>query len=180
MPTAVLPDATTTTYYYAGSQHLAQRTNAAAPVWTLGDHLGSTSFSVDSTNTVSELRYMPWGKTRYESGVTPTDRRYTGQIQDASDLYFYNARYYDPTLGRFLQADTLVPEPGNPQSWNRYSYVNNNPLRYTDPTGHCRYDEEGNIDKWNCSIDDFDNMTLVERQRWLLQFMIQTNCGVVR
>nr|MBA3532410.1 hypothetical protein [Ardenticatenales bacterium] len=38
--------------------------------------------------------------------------------------------------GKFLQADTIVPEPGNPQSFNRYSYVLNNPLKYTDPTGH--------------------------------------------
>ena len=47
------------------------------------------------------------------------------------------ARYYDPTLGRFVSADTIVPEPGNPQDFNRYAYVRNNPVRYTDPTGHC-------------------------------------------
>jgi len=49
---------------------------------------------------------------------------------------FYNARYYDNALGRFIQADTIVPSPANPQSLNRYAYVLNNPLRYTDPTGH--------------------------------------------
>jgi len=48
---------------------------------------------------------------------------------------YYEARYYDPALGRFISADTIVPEPGNPQALNRYSYVYNNPLRYTDPTG---------------------------------------------
>ena len=52
-------------------------------------------------------------------------------------LYYYGARYYDPTLGRFIQPDSIVPEPGNPQSLNRYAYVNNNPLRYTDPSGYC-------------------------------------------
>jgi hypothetical protein len=51
-------------------------------------------------------------------------------------LYDYRARFYDPTLGRFLQPDPLVPEPGNPQALNRYAYVYNNPLRYTDPSGH--------------------------------------------
>jgi len=51
-------------------------------------------------------------------------------------LYFYGARWYDPVIGRFIQADTIVPEPGNPQALNRYSYVLENPLRYTDPTGH--------------------------------------------
>ena len=51
-------------------------------------------------------------------------------------MYFYNARYYDPALGRFISADTVVPSPGNPQSLNRYSYCLGNPVRYTDPDGH--------------------------------------------
>jgi len=51
-------------------------------------------------------------------------------------LYDYRARFYDPALGRFLQPDPVVPEPGNPQALNRYAYVYNNPLRYTDPSGH--------------------------------------------
>jgi RHS repeat-associated protein len=63
--------------------------------------------------------------------------RYTGQRQEESlGLYFYNARWYDPSLGRFAQADTIVPSPGNPQSLNRYTYTFNNPLKYVDPTGH--------------------------------------------
>jgi len=49
---------------------------------------------------------------------------------------YYEARYYDAVLGRFTQADTVVPAPGNPQALNRYAYALNNPLRYTDPTGH--------------------------------------------
>jgi len=52
---------------------------------------------------------------------------------------FYNARYYDPALGRFAQADTIVP--GGFQGLDRYSYVNNNPLRYTDPAGHLPRDK---------------------------------------
>lgn len=49
---------------------------------------------------------------------------------------YYNARYYDPRLGRFLSADSVVPSSDDPQSLNRYSYARNNPLLYTDPTGH--------------------------------------------
>ena len=75
--------------------------------------------------------------TLYEEGSAAADRRFTGQRwQDTIGLYDYRARWYDPALGRFISADTLVPEPGDPQSLNRFSYVNNNPLRYTDPTGH--------------------------------------------
>ncbi|MEJ5312600.1 MAG: RHS repeat-associated core domain-containing protein, partial [Anaerolineae bacterium] len=94
-----------------------------------------------SGNKVGELRYLPYGETRTIWGITRTDRRFTGQIEDAAiDLYFYNARYYAPALGRFIQADTIVPSPANPQTLNRYSYVLNSPLRYIDPTGH--YSEE--------------------------------------
>jgi RHS repeat-associated protein len=75
--------------------------------------------------------------TRYTSGTTPMARRFAGQIEDATiGLYFYNARYYDPALGRFVSADTIVPSPGDPQSLNRYSYVLNSPLNYRDPSGH--------------------------------------------
>ena len=61
----------------------------------------------------------------------------TGQLQQADiNLYYYNARYYDPALGRFVQSDTIVPQPYSVQGYDRYAYVNNNPLRYTDPSGH--------------------------------------------
>jgi hypothetical protein len=50
-------------------------------------------------------------------------------------LYNYDARLYDPVIGRFISPDSIVPAPFNPQSLNRYSYVLNNPLMYTDPSG---------------------------------------------
>ncbi len=49
----------------------------------------------------------------------------------------YHARFYDPRVGRFVSADTVVAEPSNPQAWNRYAYVLNTPIRYDDPSGHC-------------------------------------------
>lgn len=70
------------------------------------------------------------------SGLSPTQYQYTGQYSHTADfgLMFYNARWYDPALGRFAQADSIVP-PGV-QGVDRYAYVNNNPMRFTDPTGH--------------------------------------------
>jgi hypothetical protein len=48
----------------------------------------------------------------------------------------YKARMYDPSLGRFLQPDSIIPGMGNPQSLNRFSYVGNSPIGFNDPTGH--------------------------------------------
>jgi len=66
-------------------------------------------------------------------------------------LYDYNARYYAPTLARFLSPDTLIPDPANPQAFNRYSYVENRPLNFNDPTGHCA-NEFFDTDCW----DEYD------------------------
>jgi RHS repeat-associated protein len=69
---------------------------------------------------------------------------YTGQRWEAGiGLYDYNARYYDPALGRFVQADTVVPSPQNSQSLNRYLYTLGNPLKYIDPSGNTPKTSDG-------------------------------------
>lgn len=55
----------------------------------------------------------------------------------AGGLIHMNGRIYDPNLGRFMTADSVIPDPDDSQSYNRYSYVFNNPLTMTDPDGHC-------------------------------------------
>jgi RHS repeat-associated protein len=102
------------------------------------DHLGSTSLTTDATGApIAQTRYLPYGEQRWTDGDTPTDFTFTGQRADGFGLLDYNARYYDSGLGRFISPDTIVPEPGNPQSLNRYSYALNNSVRYNDPSGHC-------------------------------------------
>jgi RHS repeat-associated protein len=92
----------------------------------------------NSTGTViGENRYYPYGETRLSTGSIPTDKLYTSQRDVGLGIYHYNARFYSPKLGRFLSPDTIVPGYDNPQNLNRFSYVRNNPVRYTDPTGHC-------------------------------------------
>jgi RHS repeat-associated protein len=131
-------------YYYAGTQRIAMRVVTSTGGNTLyylhGDHLGSTSLTTDSNgNRVGELKYYPFGATRYTWDSTPTDRRFTGQRHDSSlgSLYDYGARMYSPAVGRFLSADNIAADPQKPQYLSRYSYVLNQPLRFTDPTGEC-------------------------------------------
>jgi RHS repeat-associated protein len=62
---------------------------------------------------------------------------YTGQRKDDTGLLYYGARYYDPELGMFISPDSVIPDPGDYFSYNRYLYANGNPLKFNDPTGHC-------------------------------------------
>jgi RHS repeat-associated protein len=105
--------------------------------YLLSDHLGSMSASVDPNLNVTRQYFYPYGGVRSGSGTLPTAKGFTGQYSDATGLMYFNARYYSSYLGRFVSADTVVPESGNPQAFNRYSYVYNSPLKYTDPSGHC-------------------------------------------
>ncbi|MBI5953670.1 MAG: hypothetical protein HY865_18605 [Chloroflexi bacterium] len=140
-------------YYSFNGQSVAVRSCEAGDCslitadWSLSylltDHLGSTVAVTDSTGAlITQQRYLPFGGQRTLSGYQATgltDFGYTGQRaldEGMGGLMDYNARFYSPTLGRFLQPDTLIPNTQNPQSWNRFSYVRNNPILYNDPTGH--------------------------------------------
>ena len=126
----------TATYYYAGSQRVAMR-KAQGVTWLSGDHLGSASLATNAAGAkVADERYLPYGATR--SGGVPTDYQFTGQRLDGGNgLYYYGARYYDPVVGRFISADTVMPDIANPQLLSRYSYVQGNPVRHVDESGHC-------------------------------------------
>ena len=83
------------------------------------DHLGSNSVMSYSSSAAevsgSRTRYLPFGAWRTAPTQTYTDRGYTGQLEDMElGLYYYNARYYIPGIGRFASADTIVPQPGAP------------------------------------------------------------------
>jgi len=136
------------------------------------DKEGNPSASSGQGKTNSLLTYYPYGETRpgwdlpavsasvatsakeaasakegqstaNSQQSTPTNHLYTDQIKDPeTDLYYYNARYYDPRIGLFISADTIpdkftADNINNLKSrLNRYSYVNNNPIVFNDPTGH--------------------------------------------
>jgi RHS repeat-associated protein len=109
------------------------------------DHLGSVTVITNEAGAVVErLSFDAWGKRRYPNGTddptgvisSQTNRGFTGHEQlDAVALVHMNGRVYDALVGRMISADPTVPDPMNAQAWNRYSYVGNDPLAFTDPSG---------------------------------------------
>ena len=109
------------------------------------DHLGSVETVTGETGSqaIEKRSYDAFGKRRNPTwGSGPIDfssvttKGFTGHEDDAEiGLVNMRGRLYDPQIGRFLTTDPIVAEPGSGQSWNPYSYVLNNPLAYTDPSG---------------------------------------------
>ncbi|MCA9950621.1 MAG: RHS repeat-associated core domain-containing protein, partial [Anaerolineales bacterium] len=129
------------TKYYpgAGGSSAIRRENYASDngiFYVLGDHLGSTSTIIQQNTTlVKQEFYYPYGGNRGSAFSELTTKRFTGQYHEAGlpggeGLSYYNARWYDAQLGRFIGADTIISNLANPQSLNRLSYVSNNPLRF--------------------------------------------------
>jgi len=88
----------------------------------------------------------PWTAALQAELDASTRHGYTGHEQvDAVGVIHMNGRIYDPILGRFLQADPYVQDTYNSQNLNRYSYVLNNPLAYTDPTGYWSHKQQGYV-----------------------------------
>jgi len=121
--------------------------------YTLRDHVNSVSAVMEGDTVVNTMSFDSWGQRRdntnwntvwdysaNSSSILPltalTTRGYTGhEMLDLVGIIHMNGRIYDPKIGRFLQADPIIQDPQDTQSYNRYSYVRNNPLKYTDPSG---------------------------------------------
>ncbi|CAB1062260.1 hypothetical protein D1BOALGB6SA_7036 [Olavius sp. associated proteobacterium Delta 1] len=125
-------------YIFAGNQRVAKVT-AEGTHFFHKDHLGSSNVVTNYSNgtAVETSEYMPFGQTRDQTGTIVSNYKFTDQELDPSTgLYNYDARLYDPVVGRFITADSIVQDLYDPQALNRYSYARNNPLKYVDPDGH--------------------------------------------
>ncbi|WP_010503351.1 polymorphic toxin-type HINT domain-containing protein [Paenibacillus elgii] len=99
-----------------------------------GDVVGLTD---GSGNVLNQYTYDIWGNPLTVTEQVPQPFRYSGEFWDnSSHLQYLRARWYDPSVGRFMSQDTYEGDINNPLSLNLYTYVHNNPLRYTDPSGH--------------------------------------------
>ncbi len=130
--------------YYTLAGRLIGERESGVTVFLLTDELGSVITSISaaagSAAVTSNQVYSPYGSPRYRKGTAPTTKGFTGQYHDGSGLDYYNARYYDPVVGRFVSADI---KQGNAQGMDPYSYVGNNPETRNDPTGQRRCDSAG-------------------------------------
>ncbi|MEW6028596.1 MAG: RHS repeat-associated core domain-containing protein [Chloroflexota bacterium] len=135
-------------YYSIAGQTVALRDDSGLQ-YLLTDHLGSVVAVTNASGTLtSQQRYLPFGEVRTipNSPITVTDFGFTGQRAlngtglSGTGLMDYRARFYSQALGRFIQPDSMIPSAINPQEFNRYSYVNNAPINFNDPSGHSRQD----------------------------------------
>jgi RHS repeat-associated protein len=142
-----------TSSYYLGDRLIAQKENTTLR-YIHQDSLGSSSVVSNSSGTsVGSVKYYPFGACLQSQGTPGTDKLFTGQRLDETGLYYYGARYYDPTIGRFISPDTVVqqtPESGakvidelvvslsGPKTFN-FRFVKAQEVDYINPQEHNRY-----------------------------------------
>lgn len=126
-------------YFYIGNNILVVRVNGGdyKPYVVFTDNLGSVLSAYDEEgNSVFSATYDAWGQQNIKSNQIALRRGYCGhEMISEFNLINMNGRLYDPMTSRFLSPDNYVQLPDNSQSYNRYSYCLNNPLKYTDPSG---------------------------------------------
>jgi len=136
--TATTAGVQATKTYYFGASRVAVR-EAGVLSYLHSDQLSSVSASTDASGkVVGRQLFEPFGAVRATFGEVDGSWGWaTHRKTEDTGLTFMRARWYAPGVGRFVSPDSVVPDAAEPQIWNRYSYVLNNPLKYSDPSGHC-------------------------------------------
>jgi RHS repeat-associated protein len=126
-------------YIFFGGKRIARRDPSNNVVYYFADHLGTSRIVASATGTIlDDSDFYPFGGQRVVLSGSGNTYKFTGQERDSeSGLDNFKARYMGSTIGRFMSPDPLLNSgrPSNPQTWNRYNYALNNPLKITDPTG---------------------------------------------
>jgi RHS repeat-associated protein len=118
-----------------GLDRYFERSEASGSSDFLPDMLGSTLALTDSSGGLqTQYTYEPFGNTSFTGSASTNPFQFTGRENDGTGLYFNRARYYSPTLQRFISEDPILFSGG---SQNLYAYAFNNPLRFSDTNGRC-------------------------------------------
>ncbi|OKI85929.1 hypothetical protein A6A27_40020 [Micromonospora sp. CB01531] len=128
---------TATRYYTHAGQTIAIRTGTGLS-WIASDHHGTAELTINATTlAVAKRRMLPYGEQRGSTAGTwaaGMDKGFVGGTQDPTGLTHLGAREYDPTIGRFISVDPVM-DLTDPQQWNPYTYANNSPVTFSDPSG---------------------------------------------
>jgi RHS repeat-associated protein len=129
--------------------------HAGTVTYVYTDPQGTPLAEADASgNITATFDYAPYGGQAL--GTPPSGPGYTGHVNDPeSGLVYMQARYYDPTVGRFLSVDPVGPAPGNAFNFNRYGYANNDPIVNMDPDGRCTGSHISNGDGSCASTGEF-------------------------
>ncbi|MDK8182618.1 RHS repeat-associated core domain-containing protein [Paenibacillus sp. UMB4589-SE434] len=113
--------------------------NGKMQYYQLNGHGDVVALVDEQGQKLNEYRYDIWGQPLEEKETVPNILKYSGEYWDkTTGLQYLRARWYDPSMGRFINEDTYEGDKGNPLSLNLYTYVENNPLKFIDPSGHAR------------------------------------------
>jgi RHS repeat-associated protein len=129
------------------------------------DHLGTPRLITDQAgNRVALHSYYPFGQEATDPEQSPFSLKFTGHERDENGdvpkgvLDYMKARYCSPILGRFLSLDPVLGDPRKPQSWNRYAYVQGNPINFTDPDGQrTASDVAQSVQNYVQDLEEFTN-----------------------
>src|SRR5207245_4516990 len=143
------PGIRTNDYIYAAGLRIANVSSTVVSYYH-SDALGSTRLITDpSQNILFSNSYQPFGQ---DNGTPSSSETYkfTGKpVSATTGLYYYYHRLYDPSVGRFVSEDSLPSRLSDPQSSNKYGYVNNAPTTFTDPSGLGMVVGNGRLPCWD-------------------------------
>ena len=120
-----------------GHKPLARKVGSSYYYYLYNGHGDVIALTDETGQIVNNYSYDEWGNILNKQETISNPIRYAGEYYDEeSGLYYLRARYYDPTIGRFISKDSVEGDITNPLTINLYTYCNNNPINMTDPTGH--------------------------------------------
>jgi len=133
----------TNEYVFFAGRRIAQRTSSGSVYFYYADALGTVHTITDGTGQACyDATFTPYGQEMLNPNISQTcssNYKFAGYEYDSeTGLYYANARYYNPRLGRFMSPDPLSGDVTDPQSLNSYAYVENDPTNWTDPSGTIR------------------------------------------
>lgn len=128
----------TANFVWGPDRVLVKKENSGDEYFYLYNGHGDVVQIVDTNgNVVNDYKYDEWGNIVSQTETIQNPFKYCGEVYDEeTGLYYLRARYYDPSVGRFINKDTYQGDIANPLTLNLYTYCANNPIIFIDPTGH--------------------------------------------